>query len=210
MVRRFTLVALAVCVAVGTSVGFARQVSTAPLTLTGWIALDTAADGLQTVISIDALTAERQVDGLVDHAFRAQHRPGPRVHYVGWGSVAYDRGRLAIATADGIEWTFTVPGRLPLSLGQHPGSVAFDVLGLSHHWGPTVQRSHDEVVTLLVAGVCASAETGPCSNCELGGPGESGCKIELGGGTSCSADCIDGYYACCSSQGCRCCVTKEQ
>jgi len=210
MVRRIALVALATGVVVA-SVGFARHASTDPLTLTGWVVVETTADGLQTVVSIDARTAEREVDGLVDHAFRAQHRPGLRVYYVGWGSVAYERGRLVVATAEDIGWTFTVAGRRPPSLSRYPAYAAFDVLGLSHHWGATVQRPRDEVVALLVAGVCESGGTGPCSTCDLGGPGDIGCTIDLGGGSTCSADCIDGYYACCSAQyGCRCCAAKEQ
>jgi hypothetical protein len=56
---------------------------------------------------------------------------------------------------------------------------------------------------------CIPMEEMEMESCDSGGPGSSGCSV-TSGGSSCSVDCVSGYYACCNHAGlvswprCRC------
>jgi hypothetical protein len=113
--------------------------------------------------------------------------------------------QLMVLVGDVRAWRFPVAGR-PVVAASAPASyVEVPVLGLSEHWGTSIHRPHDEVVSMLAVGVCGEEEAGSCDSCSTGGSGASGC-----GDSSRSAECNAGSYACCNCPGsCHCCSDQQ-
>jgi hypothetical protein len=201
---------VAAVVAAGASLGVSPQSPAPPQSWTGSVAIGTSPDGRDTVVSIDEQSGEGASDGFVEHAFRLQHAPGARFEFVGRATVSYDRDHLVISAGPDLSWVFTVAGRPEIATTESSVYAALSVRGLSHHWGANVHRSPNDVATMLMAGGCSATDASPCTDCQLGGPGNQGCTIGCEGASSCSTDCSDGYYACCNCPGlCRCCSARE-
>jgi hypothetical protein len=205
MVRRLALTVVAVLIAGVGSLGLSQQSIGKSFTVIGIVTIATSSDGRETVVSIDRDDSAQRADGLVDHAFRIQHAKGLSFAYSGAGAITFQGHRLTVAVTPDIGWVFTVASWEQKFLPQSTSYVSASIQGLSHHWGTTVQRSHDDVAALLFAGVCDGSDPVGCSNCEAGGPGAQGCTIGDDSGPSCSADCTDGFFACCHVGACRCC-----
>jgi hypothetical protein len=145
----------------------------------------------------------------VDHAFRIQHDKGLRFEYGGVAAVTFEAHRLTVTVTPDIGWVFTVASR-ESEFAWHASSYGSALVqGLSHHWGPTVHRSHEDVAALLFAGACDGTDASTCADCEAGGPGVQGCTLGGNEGSSCSADCTEGFFACCNVGSCRCCPPRE-
>lgn len=212
MIRRVVFMALLATLLAGAGL-VSRPVRLAepPLTLTGDLHMVTSPDGLTTSASIDVGDAKYPPDGLVEHAFRLQHKAEQALAYDGLATITYANASLRLDLDEGAGWVFAVKDtRMSLSDRALAYPWIF-VIGLSHHWGEKTHLSHDEVAALLLASGCKMAGGDPtCETCEAGGPGAEGCGVECGGGSGCSADCISGAFACCNCPGtCRCCPEKE-
>jgi hypothetical protein len=206
MVRRFALTVVAVLLAGVGSLGLSPQPTENAFTVMGIVEMSTSSDGRETVVSIDRDDAVQPADGLVDHAFRLQHATGPRFAYRGAGAITFQAHRLTVAVTPDRGWVFTVASREQAFLPQTTTYVPAPIQGLSHHWGLTIQRSADEVAAALFAGACNGTDASDCSECQAGGPGVQGCTLGGPEGPSCSADCTEGYFACCNVGSCRCCL----
>jgi len=213
MIRRYVLVALAVALLAGAGlVGRAIRSEDSPFTATGDVQMVTSPDGLTTAVSIDVGDSKYPPDGLVDHAFRLQHKAVQALAYNGLATITYANSQLILETADDAGWVVTVEGTVTPVSDRGLPYAWLTVTGLSHHWGAKVRRSHKEVAALLLATGCMTLDEGDpsCDDCEAGGPGAEGCSVECEGGTGCLARCSAGAYACCSCPGtCRCCKDKE-
>lgn len=179
-----------------------------PVTLAGDVQVVTSLDGLTTAVSIDVGTATRPPDGVVDHAFRLQHTAEQALAYSGEATVTFTGSSLRIESKEGLGWLVVVAGKWAALSAFDAAEPQVEVFGLSHHWGTTIQRSHDEVAELLLSTTCRTdgGDDG-CDNCEAGGAGAGECGIECGGGSGCSVDCgARSLFACCSCPGtCVCC-----
>ena len=213
MIRRVVFMALLATLLAGAAL-VSRPVRLAepPLTLTGDLHMVTSPDGLTTSVSIDEGDAKDPADGLVEHAFRLQHKAEQALAYDGVATITYANASLRLDLDEGAGWVFAVKDtRMSLSDRALAYPWIF-VIGLSHHWGEKTHLSHDEVAALLLASGCKMAGGDPtCETCEAGGPGAEGCGVECDGGSGCSADCGGGgSFACCNCpSGCRCCPEKE-
>jgi hypothetical protein len=119
--------------------------------------------------------------------------------------------QLIVSVGPGQGWRFPAAGRSVVA-GSVPASyLEIPVRGLSQHWGGSIHRPHDEVVSALLAGVCPLVGgSGNCDSCEDGGPGTSTCGVDCGGTDSCSAECGSGFHGCCNCSGmCSCCPDQE-
>jgi hypothetical protein len=211
-VHLIVAVAFALALAAGTNVVGGRiYPEQRPLIVTGHLCMVTSPDGLTTVVSIDMGDTEHPPDGLVDHAFRLQHKTAQALTYDGMATITYLGTRLSIEVDDQSGWVFSVDGtETPLS-DRELAYRSFFVFGLSHHWGGKVHQSAEQVAALLLATGCTTLLGDPsCDTCEAGGPGVQGCAVECDGGSGCSANCAPGAFACCNCPGgCRCCAPKE-
>ena len=209
MRRRIVLLAVAAVVLAGAGLmSRPTRLDQPPVTLTGDLQVVTSLDGLTTAVSIDEGTARRPPDGVVDHAFRLQHTAEQALAYSGEAILTFTGSSLRIESKDGLGWLVVVAGKWATLGTLDAAEPRVEVIGLSHHWGTTVQRSHDEVADLLLSTTCRTdGGDASCDNCEAGGPGAEGCGIECGGGEGCSATCGGGSsFACCSCAiGCACC-----
>ena len=213
MTRRYVLVALAVALLAGAGlIGRTIGSDDAPFTITGDVQMVTSPDGLNTALSIDVGNSKYPPDGIVDHAFRLQHKAAQALAYNGLATISYADGQLTLEPDDGAGWVFTVEGTvMPVSDRALPHAW-LTVTGLSHHWGTKTHRSHNEVAALLLAAGCMALDerNGPCEDCEAGGPGAEGCGIECDEDSGCFVRCSAGLFACCKCPGsCQCCDEKE-
>ena len=210
MIRRVALFAVAVVLlaAVGL-MSRPTQLDQPPLKVTGDVQMVTSADGLTTVVSVDIGTAKNPPDGVVDHAFRLQHKVEQALAYDGEATVEFTGSALRIEPKEGLGWLMVVTGKWAALNAFDAVEPWVEVIGLSHHWGSRIQLSHDAVAELLLATTCRADGGDPaCENCETGGAGAEGCGIECGGGDDgCSTTCGGGSsFACCTcSTGCGCC-----
>jgi hypothetical protein len=212
MIRRSVLVVLAVTLLAGAGlVSRPLLLAEPPLTVTGDVHMVTSPDGLTTAVSIDVGDAKYPPDGLVDHAFRLQHKAEQALAYDGVATITYANASLRLDLDEGAGWVFAVKDTRTSLSDRALAYPWLFVTGLSYHWGAKIHRSHDEVAALLLASGCKADEGDPsCENCEAGGPGAEGCGVECDEG-GCSAHCGGGgSFACCSCPGtCRCCPDKE-
>jgi len=214
MARRHVMVAVVFTLALlaaTTVVGRRMHPEQRPLVVPGHVSMVSSLDGLTTVVSIDVVGTDQLPDGLVDHAFRLQHKTPQSLSYDGMATISYLGTRLSIEVNDQSGWVFSVEGnRTPLS-DRELAYLSPSVFGLSHHWGGKVHQSADQVAALLLATGCTTSLRDPsCDSCEAGGPGVEGCAVECDGGSGCSANCASGAFACCNCPGgCRCCASKE-
>ena len=213
MTRRYVLVAFAVALLAGAGlVGRAIRSDDAPFTIAGDVQMVTSPDGLTTAISIDVGNSKYPPDGIVDHAFRLQHKAAQALAYNGLATISYADGQLILETGDDAGWVFTVEGIVTPVNDRILPHAWLTVTGLSHHWGTKIHRSHEDVATLLLGTGCMTLDGGDptCENCGAGGPGAEGCGIECEDESGCSVNCSPGSFACCSCPGtCRCCKDKE-
>ncbi len=180
------------------------------LTLTGDVHILTAPDGMTTSVTVDVRGQTDFPDGVVDHAFRLQHKSSQTLEYDGPATISYIKGRLTVRPDDGETWVFRVATAVDTA-ATASDSVKVTVAGLSHHWGKAIHRSAVEVAAGLLSGGCSLAGGDPsCDKCEAGGPGAEGCGVECGGGSGCSVSCGPGSMACCSCGiGCQCCPPRQ-
>jgi hypothetical protein len=171
----------------------------------------TSLDGLTTAVLLDIDGPGGAPDGLIDQAFRLQHKTPQLRAYDGVATVTFTETALRVDFNDDIGWLFTVEGADRVSTAMLQPYMRVLVTGLSHHWGGKIRASAEEVGTLLLSGGCRSTDTDPsCDSCEAGGPGVGGCAVECGGDSGCSARCGPDSFACCNCPGgCRCCPWKE-
>jgi hypothetical protein len=208
---RVVLGALVICVAVMVVGAWAsRSPLTEPFMMqTGWVRMTSSEDGLTTVVTVAAHQPTAEGVDVVERAFRLQHLRPQHLTYEGPASVTHVPNQLMVSVGDGQGWRLPVAGR-PVVAGTAPANyVEVPVLGLSQHWGASIHRSHDEVVSALLAGGCAfTGGSGTCYSCATGGSGETGCGVDCGD-TGCSAECRPGSYACCNCPGsCHCCPNQ--
>ncbi len=176
---------------------------------TGWVRISSSADGLTTVITVAAHRPTTDFEDVVDRAFRLQHLQPQHLTYEGPASVTHTQNLLTVSVGEGQGWRFPVEGR-PVIAGSSPTNVMeIPVRGLSHHWGASIHRSHDEVVATLLAGVCSGTSgPGQCDSCQDGGPGSASCGVQCGD-DGCSTQCNPGWSACCNCPGiCSCCPDR--
>ncbi len=177
-----------------------------PVMQTEWVRMTSSEDGLTTVITIAVHRPADDVADVIERAFRLQHLQPQHLTFEGPASVTHTLNQLMVDAGDARGWRFPVAGR-PVMAGTAPTSyVEVPVLGLSQHWGASIHRSHDEVVSALLAGGCAlGGGSGTCDSCATGGPGKTSCDADCGDG-GCTAECNAGSYACCNCPGsCHCC-----
>ena len=209
MIRRGVLVAVAATLLAGVGlVGRPTQLEQPTLTLTGDVHVVTSLDGLTTAVSIDVGTGKYPPDGLVDHAFRLQHKAGQALAYDGAATITFTGPALRIEPRESLGWVIVVAGKWMTLSAFDAAEPWVEVIGLSHHWGSEIELSHDEVAELLLASGCRTDGGNPvCENCEAGGSGVEGCDIECGGGSGCSVNCGGrSSFACCSCPStCSCC-----
>ena len=213
MIRRNIVVALGVALLAGAGlVGRAIRSEDPPFTAIGDVQMVTSLDGLTPAVSIDVGDSKYPPDGLVDHAFRLQHKAVQALAYNGLATISYADGQLILETDDDAGWVITVEGTVTPVSDRGLPYAWLTVTGLSHHWGSKIHQSHKEVAALLLAAGCMTLDGDPwCEDCEAGGPGAEGCGVECDGGSGCSAHCSSGYFACCKCPGdCGCCKDKEE
>jgi hypothetical protein len=174
----------------------------------GTVDVSASPDGTMTVVSVDVATEAGLPDGLVDHAFRVQHEATFVALYRGPGQITYRRTSLIVETEAGNGWVFALDDRVPRDavVAAYP---VYQIVGLSRSWGPAARQTLEDVAQTL-AGRCTEP-TAPlsdpaCDHCTAGGGTETYCSITCGGDGGCSANCAQGYVACCNCPGsCRCC-----
>jgi hypothetical protein len=207
MVRGSVLLAIVALLIGGLSGGPAVPDDSA-FTATGDVHILTAPDGMTTAVTVDVGGQSLLPDGVVDHAFRLQHKSSKTLEYDGPATISYIKGRLTIRPDDGEPWAFRVATVADISAPAIASTdAAIVVMGLSHHWGKAIHRSSvDVTVSLLSAGCSLDGGDKTCEKCEAGGPGAEGCDVECEGGSGCSVSCGAGSMACCTcGVGCRCC-----
>jgi hypothetical protein len=204
------LFAVVVVLLVGVGVG-RPAVPDEPLILTGEIHVSTAPDGRTTVVTMDGGDPASSPDGVTDHAFRVQHESTQALEYEGPATIHYLKGQLTVQPRDRDPWVFVVAGGPIAAAAIEPSRWVslITVMGLSHHWGTTVDQAPEEVSAGLLSGACSvDGGSAPCENCEAGG-GQS-CEVTCGGGNGCSASCQPNLLACCSCPNdCNCCDPRE-
>lgn len=210
--RRCVLLAFAIALLPGADlVGRHQDPEQRFLIGVGHVSMVTSLDGLTTAVSIDIGGPEQPPDGLVDDAFRLQHKTLQALAYDGVATITYTGTELRIDVDDQVSWLFSVDGTdaMPSELSQPYAS--FVLTGLSHHWGGKAHASAEDVATLLLANGCTTRDDPSCDSCEAGGQGVGGCAIECDGSSGCSARCGPGSFACCNCPGgCRCCPALPQ
>lgn len=182
------------------------QLTEPPVQQTGWVRISSSEDGLTTVVTVAARPPTADGVDVVERAYRLQHLQPHHLTYEGAASVAHTLNQLTVSVSDGQGWRFPVAGR-PVVAGSAPASYAeVPVRGLSQHWGASIHRPHDEVVSALLAGACtAGAESSNCESCQAGGSGAPSCSVQCGD-DGCSTECNLGWSACCNCPGiCSCC-----
>ena len=186
------------------------QLTEPPVMQTGWVRMTTSEDGLTTVITIAAHQPTADGVDVVDRAFRLQHLQPQHVTYEGPASITHTLNQLMVFVDDAQGWRFPVAGR-PVIAGSTPASyVEIPVRGLSQHWGASIHRPHDEVVSALLTGACsAGGGSSNCDSCQTGGSGSPGCTVQCGD-DGCSTECNSGWSACCNCPGmCTCCPDRQ-
>lgn len=203
------LAALALAGAAALSGQETLQISSAVVRIT------TTADGLTALVSVDG-TAADTADGKVDYAFVVQSEvPLDMTAFSGRATVMFTKHRLVVRREDGTGWVFTVSGKDPDVFIEAPAELIVPVVGLVHYWGLSSGLSHEALVEQLLVRKCEvslldEGEGDRCTDCEAGGHGEQACGVSCET-RDCSADCLDGYFACCKcSTGCGCCKEIEQ
>jgi hypothetical protein len=182
-----------------------------PAMQTGWVRLSSSEDGLTTVITVAGRQPTPDGVNVIDRAYRLQHLQPEPLTYEGPASVMHRANQLVVAVDPAHGWRFPVAGKPVIAESAPTQYLEIPVRGLSQHWGPSIRRSHDEVVPMLLTGVCAAAAggTGTCDPCATGGSGSDGCDIDCGD-TSCSTECGGGTHACCNCPGsCVCCPDRQ-
>jgi hypothetical protein len=181
-----------------------------PVLQTGWVHITSSEDGLTTVVTIALHQPTADVADVIERAYRLQHLQPQHLTYEGPASVTHTLNQLMVSVSDGRGWRFPVAGR-PVVAGSAPASyLEVPVRGLSHHWGVSIHRPHDEVVSALLASVCGAASGSTnCDPCLEGGSGSPICNVQCGD-DGCSAQCMAGLYACCNCpRDCGCCPDRQ-
>ncbi len=150
----------------------------------------------------------------VDHAFFAQVTTPVNLSFEGIATVAFTASRLVVTVSPEVEWLFSVVKGDANPFATAPEVLVIPVVGLSHYWNLPPGTTHDSLETELFARLCAREESDKgnpaCETCEQGGPGAQYCEIRWPGG-ECSAECGDGYHACCQCpDSCGCCQDSIQ
>jgi hypothetical protein len=210
MTRWGVLLACAIVWVAGVGLVRHRGSDSPPVTVAGHVSMVTSLDGLTTAVSVDADGPAQLPDGLVDHAFRLQHKVPQVLAYDGKASLIFTETELRVSVEGQTDWLFSVEGTASATSALQPQTWLI-LRGLSHHWGGKIHASAGEVTKLLLAAGCTTEADPSCDSCEAGGPGVDGCGIECDGETGCSARCGSGLFACCNCPGgCRCCAANSQ
>jgi hypothetical protein len=185
--------------------GVASTVAQGGVFISGQLVIESDENSQTTVITVDADSDRRPADGRAEHAFRVQ-QPTKLLSFRGFGTLSFQRGTLSVwlSPAPGSALAFTV---LPAPV-EETGADVIPAAGLAHFYGSGVSGTAEDVRALLFAGwrgaVSPDSLEG-CGSCQEGGSGWTYCEPP-GPSTTCSADCMEGYYACCNAPSeCRCC-----
>ena len=202
------LVAVAICLVAVAAVGPAQYADEPLLTLYGQVRVARSLDGLSTAITVDVVSTDRPPDGLVEHAFRVQHKFSGPLAYDGLSTVTFREHSLIISVDDAHGWIFTLDSSTPPPDQRAPAYTCQLAYGLSHFWGDTVHGAADDIGARLLRRSCTSDDSDPsCENCADGGRGMSTCSITCNESEQCSAKCADGFFACCKCPAeCGCCA----
>ena len=180
----------------------------ASIVASGEVQITMALDRLSALVSVDEELVGG-ADGIVDRAFLVQFQKPARVPFHGDATLVFTGTQLSVAPKTDRGLVFSLAGRGAETSAAVDDMTVIPAVGLSHYWGRLVEVSPKDLATKVLAQICEVATLGGrgqgCDSCEAGGGGEPACEVMCSDRT-CSAECGEGYHACCScSEGCRCC-----